>query len=83
MRRGVSVGRREFNIIFKNGWSPIHYACYGGSVQIVQELIRRGAKTKAVSKVFLFLLLVFFQSFIHLFRRVAGLPYIVQAFGVM
>jgi ankyrin repeat protein len=29
---------------YGNGWRPLHYACYQGNLQIVQELLNAGAK---------------------------------------
>ena len=40
-----------FGCLMQDGWTPLHFAAYGGSVQVARELLALGARPRTADKV--------------------------------
>jgi uncharacterized protein len=43
------IGKIDINAVDKNGWTPLHSACKGGHLGIIQLLINKGAFSRALT----------------------------------
>ena len=37
--------------MLQDGWTPLHFAAYGGSVEVARELLKLGARPRTADKV--------------------------------
>ena len=42
-----------FGRLMQDGWTPLHFAAYGGAVQVARELLALGARPRTADKVHL------------------------------
>ena len=38
-------------VLLQDGWTPLHFAAYGGSVDVARELLKLGARPRTADKV--------------------------------